>query len=108
MGLSYNSTPASNLSKKESYIEVVYVMMAWDVTVEAIMEEMERNKSPNESYQQDHEIVTLRDQIKTHEIAESSQTLVVKANDKGKVMLQKKQHNNPSPSPPCRSNNCKM
>ncbi|KAA0060631.1 ty3-gypsy retrotransposon protein [Cucumis melo var. makuwa] len=35
-----DSTPASNLSEKESHLEVVSIMMA-NVTVEAVMVEME-------------------------------------------------------------------
>ncbi|KAA0066936.1 ty3-gypsy retrotransposon protein [Cucumis melo var. makuwa] len=44
-----NSTPASNLSDKESHLEVVSVMMV-DVTAEATVAEMERKiKFPNET-----------------------------------------------------------
>ncbi|TYK20937.1 ty3-gypsy retrotransposon protein [Cucumis melo var. makuwa] len=62
-----NSTPASNLSDKESHLEVVFVMM------------------------RDHEIAALKDQMKACETTESSQTPVVKATDKGKNVVQENQ-----------------
>ncbi|TYK11266.1 ty3-gypsy retrotransposon protein [Cucumis melo var. makuwa] len=80
-----NSTPASNLSDKESHLEVVSVMMV-DVTAEATMAEMERkiNFLMKVVEERDHEITALKDQMKTYEITESSQTPIVKATDKGK------------------------
>ncbi|KAA0066644.1 ty3-gypsy retrotransposon protein [Cucumis melo var. makuwa] len=87
-----NSTSASNLSDKESHLEVVSVMMA-DVTAEATMAEMERkiNYLMKVIEERDHEIAALKDQIKACETAESSKTPAVKANDKGKVVLQENQ-----------------
>ena len=41
--------------------------------------------------EQEHEIAILKDQMKTCEIAESSKTTTVKADDKGKVVLQENQ-----------------
>ena len=38
--------------------------------------------------EQEHEIVALKDQMKACETAQSSKTHVVKADDKGKAMLQ--------------------
>ncbi|KAA0063929.1 ty3-gypsy retrotransposon protein [Cucumis melo var. makuwa] len=83
-----NSTPASNLSDKESHLEVVSVMMV-DVTAEATIEEMERkiNFLMKVVEERDHEITALMEQMQTHEIAESSQTPVVKATDKGKNVV---------------------
>ncbi|KAA0035353.1 ty3-gypsy retrotransposon protein [Cucumis melo var. makuwa] len=64
-------------------------MMA-DVTAEATMAEMERkiNFLMKVVKERDHEIVALKYQIKAYETAESSKTPAVKANDKGKVVLQ--------------------
>ncbi|KAA0041524.1 ty3-gypsy retrotransposon protein [Cucumis melo var. makuwa] len=83
-----NSMPLSNLSDKESHLEVVSVMMA-NVTVETIMADMERKiyflmKVVEE---RDHETAALKDQMKACETAESSKNSTVKANDKGKVVL---------------------
>ncbi|KAA0032672.1 ty3-gypsy retrotransposon protein [Cucumis melo var. makuwa] len=87
-----NSTPASNLSDKESHLEVVSVMMV-DVIAEATMTEMERkiNFLRKVVEERDHEITALKDQMKACETAESSQTPVVKAIDKGKNVMQENQ-----------------
>ncbi|TYK23003.1 ty3-gypsy retrotransposon protein [Cucumis melo var. makuwa] len=87
-----NSTPASNLSDKESHFEVVSVMMV-DVTAEATMEEMKRkiNFLMKVVEERDREIAALKDQMKACEIVESSQTPVVKATDKGKNVVQENQ-----------------
>ena len=87
-----NSTPASNLSDKESHLEVVSVMMV-DVTAEATMAEMERkiNFLMKVVEERDHEIAALKDQMKACETAESSQTPVVKATDKEKNVVQENQ-----------------
>ncbi|KAA0033709.1 ty3-gypsy retrotransposon protein [Cucumis melo var. makuwa] len=87
-----NSTPASNLSDKESHLEVVSVMMV-DVTAEATMEEMKRkiNFLMKVVEERDREIAALKDQMKACEIVESSQTPVVKATDKGKNVVQENQ-----------------
>ncbi|KAA0032461.1 retrotransposon gag protein [Cucumis melo var. makuwa] len=87
-----NSTPASNLSDKESHLEVVSVMMV-DVAAEATMAKMERkiNFLMKVVEERDHEIAALKDQMKACETAESSQTPVVKATDKGKNMVQENQ-----------------
>ncbi|TYK04575.1 ty3-gypsy retrotransposon protein [Cucumis melo var. makuwa] len=87
-----NSTPASNLSDKESHLEVVSVMMV-DVTAEATMAEMERkiNFLMKVVEERDHEIAALKDQMKACETGESSQTPVVKATDKGKNVVQENQ-----------------
>ncbi|TYJ98314.1 ty3-gypsy retrotransposon protein [Cucumis melo var. makuwa] len=84
-----NSTPASNLSDKESHLEVVSVMMA-AVTAETTMTEMERkiNFLMKAVEERDHEIAALKDQMKACETAESSKTPIVKADDKGKAALQ--------------------
>ncbi|TYK16520.1 ty3-gypsy retrotransposon protein [Cucumis melo var. makuwa] len=87
-----NSTSASNLSDKESYLEVVFVMMV-DVTAEATMAEMERkiNFLMKVVEERDHEIAALKDQMKACETGELSQTPVVKATDKGKNVVQENQ-----------------
>ena len=84
-----NFTPTSDCSKKESHPNVIFVMMV-DVTIEAVMAKMERKvdllmKAVEE---RDHEIATLKDQMQARETADSSQTLIVKANGKGKTLLQ--------------------
>ncbi|TYK00057.1 ty3-gypsy retrotransposon protein [Cucumis melo var. makuwa] len=73
-----NSTPASDLSKKESLLEVVSVMMA-DVTVKAAMEEMERkiNFLMKVVEERDLEIPALKDQMQTRETTYLSQILIV-------------------------------
>ncbi|KAA0057875.1 retrotransposon gag protein [Cucumis melo var. makuwa] len=87
-----NSTPASNLSDKKSHLEVVSVMMV-DVTAEATMAEIEKkiNFLMKVVEEQDHEIAALKDQMKACETAESSQTPIVKATDKGKNVVQDNQ-----------------
>ncbi|TYK00107.1 ty3-gypsy retrotransposon protein [Cucumis melo var. makuwa] len=87
-----NSTPASNLSDKESHLEVVSVMMV-DVTAEATMAEMERkiNFLMKVVEERDQEIAALKDQMKACETGESSQTPIVKATDKGKNVVQENQ-----------------
>ncbi|TYJ97447.1 ty3-gypsy retrotransposon protein [Cucumis melo var. makuwa] len=83
---------ASSKSKKEAHSNVMPVMMT-DIMAEAAMAETERkvNFLMKVVEEQDHEITTLREQMQTHEIAESSQTLVVKAIDKGKNVVQENQ-----------------
>ncbi|KAA0063852.1 ty3-gypsy retrotransposon protein [Cucumis melo var. makuwa] len=87
-----NSTPASNLSDKESYFKVVSVIMV-DVIVEATMAEMERkiNFLMKVVEERDHEITSLKNQMKTRETPESSQTPIVQATDKGKNVVQENQ-----------------
>ena len=53
------------------------------------MAEMERkiNLLVKVMEEQDHEIAALREKMQTREIAESSQTLMVKATDKGKNVV---------------------
>ncbi|KAA0050564.1 ty3-gypsy retrotransposon protein [Cucumis melo var. makuwa] len=57
------------------------------------MAEMERkiNLLVKVMEEQDHEIAALREKMQTREIAESSQTLMVKATDKGKNVVQENQ-----------------
>ncbi|TYK22023.1 retrotransposon gag protein [Cucumis melo var. makuwa] len=64
--------------------------MMIDVIAEATMAEMERkiNFLMKIVEERDHEIATLKDQMKTHEITESSQTPIVKATNKGKNVVQ--------------------
>ncbi|KAA0051584.1 retrotransposon gag protein [Cucumis melo var. makuwa] len=71
--------------KEEAHPDVMSVMMA-DITAEAAMAEMERkiNFLMKAVEERDHEITTLREQMRTRETAESSQTPVVKATNKGK------------------------
>nr|ADN34142.1 hypothetical protein [Cucumis melo subsp. melo] len=66
-----NSTPASNLSDKESHLEVVSVIMA-AVTAETTMVEMERkiNFLMKAVKDRDHEITALEDQMKACVTAE--------------------------------------
>ncbi|KAA0066866.1 ty3-gypsy retrotransposon protein [Cucumis melo var. makuwa] len=87
-----NPTPTSNLSDKESHLEVVSVMME-DVTAKATMAKMEKkiNFLMKVDEERDHEIATLKDQMKACETTKSSKTLALKANDKGKAMLQENQ-----------------
>ncbi|TYK00095.1 retrotransposon gag protein [Cucumis melo var. makuwa] len=82
------STHVSDPSEQESYLEVVFIMMA-DVTAEAAMAEMERkiNFPMKTVEERDHEIAALKDQMKACETAKSNKTLVVKADDKGEVEL---------------------
>ncbi|KAA0032934.1 ty3-gypsy retrotransposon protein [Cucumis melo var. makuwa] len=67
--------------------------MMTDVTVEAGMAEMERkiNFLMKVVEERDHEIATLKDQMKACETIESSKTPVVKADNKGKAVLQENQ-----------------
>ncbi|TYK05045.1 ty3-gypsy retrotransposon protein [Cucumis melo var. makuwa] len=76
---------ASSKSKKEAHLDVMSVMMV-DITVEVAMAEMKRklNFLMKVVEVRDNEITALREQMRTHETAESSQTPVVKATDKGK------------------------
>ncbi|KAA0067434.1 ty3-gypsy retrotransposon protein [Cucumis melo var. makuwa] len=87
-----NSMPASNLSKKESHLEVVFIIMA-DVTDEAAMPEMERkiNFLMKAVEERDHEIAALKDQIKVSKIVKLNKTLSLKADDNRKVVLQENQ-----------------
>ncbi|KAA0041100.1 ty3-gypsy retrotransposon protein [Cucumis melo var. makuwa] len=84
-----SSDSASSKSKKEAHPDVMSVMMA-DITTEAAMAEMKRkiNFLMNVVEERDHEITALREQMRTRETAESSQTPIVKATDKGKNVLQ--------------------
>ncbi|KAA0065606.1 ty3-gypsy retrotransposon protein [Cucumis melo var. makuwa] len=83
-----NSDSASSKSKKEAHPDVMSVMIA-DIMAEATMAEMERkiNFLMKVVEERDHEITTLREQIRTRETAESSQTPVVKATNKGKNVV---------------------
>ena len=62
-----------DLSKKESHLEVVSVMMV-DVTTEATMTKMERkiNLLMKDVEEQDQGIATLKDHMKAREIADWS------------------------------------
>ncbi|KAA0026104.1 ty3-gypsy retrotransposon protein [Cucumis melo var. makuwa] len=79
-------------SKKEAHHDVMSVMMA-DITAKAAMEEMERkvNFLIKVVEERDHEITALREQMRTRETADSSQTPIVKATNKGKNMVQENQ-----------------
>ncbi|KAA0065856.1 ty3-gypsy retrotransposon protein [Cucumis melo var. makuwa] len=83
-----NSDSAPSKSKKEAHPDVMSVMMA-DITAEAAIAEMERkiNFQMKAVEKRDHEITALREQMRTRETAESSQTPVVKATDKGKNVV---------------------
>ncbi|KAA0045986.1 ty3-gypsy retrotransposon protein [Cucumis melo var. makuwa] len=67
--------------------------MMIDVTAEATMAEMERkiNFLMKVVEERDHEIAALKDQMKACETAELSKTPTIKANDKGKAVLQENQ-----------------
>ncbi|TYK02887.1 retrotransposon gag protein [Cucumis melo var. makuwa] len=80
-----NSDSASSKSKKETHPDVMSVKMA-DITIEAAMVEMKRkiNFLMKAVEERDHEITALREKMRTRETAESSQTPIVKATDKGK------------------------
>ncbi|KAA0062163.1 ty3-gypsy retrotransposon protein [Cucumis melo var. makuwa] len=67
--------------------------MMEDVTPEAAMVEMERkiNFLKKIIEERDHEIATLKDQMKACEAAESSKTPIVKTDHKGKAVLQENQ-----------------
>ncbi|KAA0042104.1 ty3-gypsy retrotransposon protein [Cucumis melo var. makuwa] len=84
-----NSDSASSKSKKEAYPDVMSVMMA-DITVEVALTKMERkvNFLMKVVEERDHDIIALREQMRTRETAESSQTPIVKATDKGKNVVQ--------------------
>ncbi|KAA0040630.1 ty3-gypsy retrotransposon protein [Cucumis melo var. makuwa] len=73
-----NYDSASSKSKKEAHPDVMSVMMA-DITAEAAMAEMERkiNFLMKAVEERDHEITALREQMRTRETVESSQTPVV-------------------------------
>ncbi|KAA0056792.1 ty3-gypsy retrotransposon protein [Cucumis melo var. makuwa] len=83
-----NSDSASSKSKKEAHPNLMSVMMA-DITTETAMVEMERkvNFLMKVVEERDHEITALREQMRTCETAESSQTPVVKVTDKGKNVV---------------------
>lgn len=83
---------ASSRSLKEAHPDVMSVMMA-DVAVETAMAEMERkiNLLMKVVDERDHEIAALKEQMQTRETAESSQTPVVKVDDKGKNVVQENQ-----------------
>ncbi|TYK11759.1 ty3-gypsy retrotransposon protein [Cucumis melo var. makuwa] len=87
-----NSDFASSNLKKEAHPDVMSVIMA-DITVDAAMVEMERkvNFLMKVVEERDHEITALREQMRTRETTESSQTPVVKANDKGNNVVQENQ-----------------
>ena len=87
-----NSDSASSKSKREAHPDVMFIMMV-DVTFEVAMMKMKRKinllmKAIEES---DHEIVALREHMQTCEIADSSQTPIVKVSDKGKNAVQENQ-----------------
>ncbi|TYK00345.1 ty3-gypsy retrotransposon protein [Cucumis melo var. makuwa] len=83
------STYVSDSSEQELHLKVVSVMMT-DVIAEATMANIERkiNFLMKAIEERDHEIAALKDQMKVCETAKSSKTPVVKADDKGKVVLQ--------------------
>ena len=83
-----NSDSASSKSKKEPHLDVISVMMA-DIMAEAAMAEMERkvNFLMKVEEEREHEITALREHMRTRETAESSQTPIVKATDKGKNVV---------------------
>ncbi|TYK29266.1 retrotransposon gag protein [Cucumis melo var. makuwa] len=87
-----NYDSASSKLKIEAYLDVIYVMMV-DVTIEAVVAKMERkiNLQMKVVEERDHKITTLREQMRTYETVESSQTPVVKASDKGKNAVQENQ-----------------
>ncbi|KAA0065806.1 ty3-gypsy retrotransposon protein [Cucumis melo var. makuwa] len=87
-----NSNSASTKSKKEAHPDVMSVIMT-DITAEAAMAEMERkiNFLMKGVEERDHEITALREQMRTRKTAESNQTPVVKATDKGKNAVQENQ-----------------
>ncbi|KAA0051455.1 ty3-gypsy retrotransposon protein [Cucumis melo var. makuwa] len=87
-----NSDFASSKSKKKAHPDVMSIMMA-DITAKVAMAEMERkiNFLMKAVEERDHEITALRKQMWTRETAESSQTPVVKATDKGKNVVQENQ-----------------
>ncbi|KAA0033157.1 ty3-gypsy retrotransposon protein [Cucumis melo var. makuwa] len=72
-----NSDSASSKSKKQAHPDVMSVMMV-DITVEVAMAKMERkiNFLMKVVEERNLEIIALREQIRNHEAAESSQTLV--------------------------------
>ncbi|KAA0066578.1 ty3-gypsy retrotransposon protein [Cucumis melo var. makuwa] len=94
-----NSNSTSSKSKKEARPDVMSVMMA-DISTEAAMVDMERkvNFLMKVMEERDHEITALRDQMWTRETAKSSQTLVVKATDKEKNVVQENQQQQQSVS----------
>ncbi|KAA0053482.1 ty3-gypsy retrotransposon protein [Cucumis melo var. makuwa] len=67
--------------------------MIGDVTLEVAMTEIERkiNFLMKVVEERDHKIVALKEQMKACETAESSKTPIVKAGNKGKVVLQENQ-----------------
>ncbi|TYK05789.1 ty3-gypsy retrotransposon protein [Cucumis melo var. makuwa] len=79
-------------SKKEAHPDMMSVVMA-DITAEAAMTEMERkiNFLMKAVEERDHEITACREQMRTRKTAESSQTPIVKATDKGKNAVQENQ-----------------
>ncbi|TYK09465.1 ty3-gypsy retrotransposon protein [Cucumis melo var. makuwa] len=90
-----NSDSASSKSKKEAHPDVMSVMMV-DITVEVAIAEMERkiNFLMKVVEERDHEIIALREQMRTRETAESNQTSIVKATNKGRMWCRKTNHNN--------------
>ncbi|KAA0060617.1 ty3-gypsy retrotransposon protein [Cucumis melo var. makuwa] len=68
-----NSDSTFSKSKKEAHPDMMSVMMV-DITVEAAMSEMERkvNFLMKVVEKQDHEIIALREQMRTRETTESS------------------------------------
>ncbi|TYK04956.1 ty3-gypsy retrotransposon protein [Cucumis melo var. makuwa] len=88
----YESDFASSKSKKEAHPDVMSVIMA-DITTEATKAEMERkiNLLVKVVEERDHKITAFRDQMWTCESTESSKTPLVKADDKGKAVLQENQ-----------------
>ncbi|KAA0044253.1 ty3-gypsy retrotransposon protein [Cucumis melo var. makuwa] len=73
--------------------------MIADVIVEATMAEIERkiNLSMKAVEERVHEITALKEQIYTRKTAELSQTLIVKAGEKGKNVVQENQPQQKSP-----------
>ncbi|KAA0039134.1 ty3-gypsy retrotransposon protein [Cucumis melo var. makuwa] len=84
-----NSTSGSSLLEEEPHLEAVSLKMV-NITTKAPMAEMERkiNFLMKAVEERGHEITALKDQMKDCEAADSSKTYVVKADDKGKALLQ--------------------
>ncbi|KAA0058829.1 ty3-gypsy retrotransposon protein [Cucumis melo var. makuwa] len=92
--LNDNSDFASSKSKKEAHSDVMSVMMA-DITVEAVMAEMERNINLLMKLveEQDHEIIALREQMRFVKLLSRVKLLLSKLVIKGRMWC-KTNHNN--------------
>ncbi|KAA0058183.1 ty3-gypsy retrotransposon protein [Cucumis melo var. makuwa] len=83
-----NSMPTSNLSDKESHVEVMSVMMT-DVIAEATVVEMERkiNFLTKVVEERDHEIVALKDQMRLVKLLSRAKLLLSKLTKKEKFSI---------------------